>query len=118
MTAEFSGSRSHLIPERPREMALIRKSGREGNRYQRRVRRRELPAGEFDPQPADVVAQRTAVLTAEHAGQVYGVNINVRGNLAERQFLGKSIVEYLAPGRARGVAGVRRPAHDPGTARR
>jgi hypothetical protein len=27
------------------------------------------------------------VLTAEHAGEVHGMNVDRRGNLAERQFL-------------------------------
>ena len=84
-------------------MALVGEAGRERDLDHRDVGRRELPAGEFDPQLADIVAQGAAVLPAEDAGEVHGMDADRRGDLAEGRPLRKAVVEQLAgpaePGR-------------------
>jgi hypothetical protein len=65
MPAEFAGRHPHPVPEGLREMALVRESGCEGDLDQGGVGCRESLAGEFNPEPADVVALRAAVVPAE-----------------------------------------------------
>src|SRR5215468_6738426 len=103
MTAELAGRHPHLAPERLREMALVREPGRKGDLGQGDVGRRQLPAGEFDPQRAYVVARGAAVLASERAGEVHGMDADRRGDLADGQFLRETIMDQLAgpaePGR-------------------
>ena len=96
MTAEFAGRHPDEMTEGLREVALVRESGHEGDLDEGDLGRCELTAGEFDPQPSDVIARGAAVMPAEDAGKVHGVDIDGRGDLSERQFLRKSAVEQLA----------------------
>ena len=70
-------------------MALIRKAGRQRDFRKGSLGRAEAVAGKFDPQIANVIANRTAMDLPEDARQVRRVHSNRTSNLIQTQRLRK-----------------------------
>ncbi len=77
-------------------MALVRETGRVRDLAQRESCRRELPAGVFDAQAAQVYPDRAAEPLAEDARQMNRMNARDFGHIFEDERLRKIVVQKLS----------------------
>src|SRR5207248_8578108 len=89
------GRHAVVVPEGLCEMALVGEARRKGDLGQRRTGLGELLASELNAQTAEIFARGTAVLAAESAGEVDGVDADGRSHLSQRQAFLKPVVQQL-----------------------
>jgi hypothetical protein len=77
------GRGADVAPEEAREVALIRKAGCRRDGRERLVGTRELGCRPGQAEAAAVLADREAVASAEHAGEVRRVNADRLGQLGQ-----------------------------------
>ena len=77
-------------------MTLVCKAGGRREIGERYIRRHQLTSCEVDSQFAQVVAHGPPAVLPEHAGQMYGVNTDCRGDHIVRQILGEPLMQEVS----------------------
>src|SRR5690348_8578526 len=93
---EGAGRHARVPPEHPREMTLIAEAPTDADLRDRRAPVGELSGRALDPEPADVVADRSVTMRAERSREVGGMNSDLPRDAGERERLVEIFVDQVA----------------------
>ena len=94
--AEGGGGHARVLPEHPGEMALVAEARAEADLGDRGAAVGQLARGALDAKPADVVADRLAVVRPEAPREMGGVNADLPGDGRQRERLVEALVDQVA----------------------